>query len=153
MIRTASDNAVSSDLIKLKNGEYISLSKTESCLKSCILLDNCCCYVDPVNPEYLVALVLPNTAQLYQLAKQIASVKRADDIHEVCNNPDVMSTVLDRMNESAMSLGLRRRELPVRIKLCSEPWTPSNGLVTPSMKIRRRQIVDHYKADLKELCG
>jgi len=55
------------DLVKLQFGEYVSLGKVESELKTCFLLDNICVYADPTK-MFSVALVCPNPDQLKILA-------------------------------------------------------------------------------------
>ena len=47
------------DLVKLQYGEYVSLGKVESELKTCPLVDNICVYADPTK-LYAVALVVPS---------------------------------------------------------------------------------------------
>lgn len=43
------------DLVKLQYGEYVSLGKVESELKTCSLIDNVCVYADPTK-LFVVAL-------------------------------------------------------------------------------------------------
>ena len=51
------------DLVKLQYGEYVSLGKVESELKTCPLVDNVCVYADP-SKLFAVALVMPNPDHL-----------------------------------------------------------------------------------------
>ena len=57
------------DLVKLQYGEYVSLGKVESELKTCSLVDNVCVYADPTK-LYAVALLMPNPDQLKALAEK-----------------------------------------------------------------------------------
>ena len=41
------------DLVKLQFGEYISLGKVESELKTCPIVENCCVYGDPTKVTWL----------------------------------------------------------------------------------------------------
>lgn len=58
------------DLVKLQNGEYISLGKVESTLKSNPYTDNFCVYANS-NHNYIVALGPANEAAIRNLAQQI----------------------------------------------------------------------------------
>lgn len=58
------------DLVKLQNGEYISLGKVESTLKSNPYLDNFCIYANS-NHNYVVALGPANELAIKNLAQQI----------------------------------------------------------------------------------
>ena len=55
------------DLVKLQAGEYVSLGKVESALKTCPLVDNICIYGDP-SKSYVVALLVPNPDKLTQVS-------------------------------------------------------------------------------------
>ena len=46
------------DLVKLQAGEYVSLGKVESELKTCPVVENICVYGDSTK-QYTVALVVP----------------------------------------------------------------------------------------------
>jgi long-subunit acyl-CoA synthetase (AMP-forming) len=39
------------------------------------------------------------------------------------------------------------------VKLCSEEWTTSNALVTPALKIRRKNIQQFYESDIDRMYG
>ena len=50
------------------------------------------------------------------------------------------------------------RELPKseRIKqfrLVPTEWTPDNGLLTPSMKVKRRAVADRFETELRDIYG
>jgi long-chain acyl-CoA synthetase len=46
---------------------------------------------------------------------------------------------------------LERVEIPTKIKLLPEPWTPETGLATAAMKITCEAIRKHFADDLNEL--
>lgn len=46
---------------------------------------------------------------------------------------------------------LEKFELPAKIKLLSEPWTPETGLVTAALKIKRDAIRKAFSVDLAQL--
>ena len=57
------------DLVKLQSGEYISLGKVESQLKTCSVVENICVYGDS-HKDYAVALVVPNPITLREIGKK-----------------------------------------------------------------------------------
>lgn len=144
------------DLIKLSRGEYVSLGRIEATLKLCPLVANICVYGAPT-ADYLVALVIPDETWLLQT---VARLKLADgeEQKDALNSPEVFSHQL--VVEAALSelhryctehSNLLPTEVPVKIKLCSESWTPESGLVTAALKIRRKQIVDFYSEAINKL--
>lgn len=54
-------------MVKLQHGEYISLGKIESELKTCPIIDNVCIYADSTK-IFAVALLTPNPDQLKAVA-------------------------------------------------------------------------------------
>jgi long-chain acyl-CoA synthetase len=63
------------DLVKLQQGEYISLGKVESEMKTCPLVDNICIYADP-SKLFTVALLVPATKQVRIRTTNLAREKR-----------------------------------------------------------------------------
>lgn len=46
---------------------------------------------------------------------------------------------------------LDKFEVPTKIRLLPEPWTPESGLVTAALKIKREQIKAKFKDELQKL--
>lgn len=57
-------------MVKLQGGEYVSLGKVESQLKTCPVVDNICVYGNPFH-MYTIALVVPNRHHLLDMAKKL----------------------------------------------------------------------------------
>lgn len=58
--------------------------------------------------------------------------------------------------DSILSGKLEKYELPKRVKIVIEQWTPESELVTAAFKLKRKNISNFYKNDLKALyqtCG
>lgn len=47
--------------------------------------------------------------------------------------------------------GLEKFEVPAAVKLCTEVWSPDMGLVTAAFKIKRKDIQERYKEDIKRM--
>lgn len=48
---------------------------------------------------------------------------------------------------------LERFEIPKKIRLCAEPWTPETGLVTDAFKLKRKELKTHYQEDIERMYG
>lgn len=46
---------------------------------------------------------------------------------------------------------LQRHEIPKKIWICSEPWTPDSGLLTEALKLKRKNIEKTFKNEIKNL--
>lgn len=71
------------------------------------------------------------------------------DMNDVLRDERVCAEVLKRVTE-------RVRDFPGyarirRVACYLEPWTVDNGLVTPTLKLRRARIIEHCRADIERL--
>ncbi|XP_048838920.1 long-chain-fatty-acid--CoA ligase 4-like isoform X2 [Brienomyrus brachyistius] len=137
------------DLVKLQAGEYVSLAKVESALKSCSLIDNICAYANS-DQNYVISFVVPNQKQLTALA---AKKEIEGTWEEICNHSVMESAVLQAIKEVAASFQLQRFEIPVKVRLSPDPWTPETGLVTDAFKLKRRELRNHYLNDIERMYG
>ncbi len=48
---------------------------------------------------------------------------------------------------------LERFEVPQKICLSSEAWTPETGLVTDAFKLKRKELKNHYIKDIERFYG
>ncbi|RWS24448.1 long chain fatty acid CoA ligase-like protein [Leptotrombidium deliense] len=136
------------DLVKLQYGEYISLGKVETELKSCPYVENICIYGDSRH-TYVVALIVPNPKAIHNLAKEYA--KEDLTLAELCRDPQINEAILASIVEHGKRAKLNKMEIPAKVKLCAEEWSPDSGLVTAALKLRRKNIQDHYKLDISKL--
>uniref|UniRef100_A0A8C9W6K6 long-chain-fatty-acid--CoA ligase n=1 Tax=Scleropages formosus TaxID=113540 RepID=A0A8C9W6K6_SCLFO len=142
------------DLVKLQAGEYVSLGKVESALKSCSLIDNICVYANS-DQNYVISFVVANKKKLMDLASDKGI---QGSWEEICNHPAIETAVLTEIREVAKSskataTKLQRFEIPVKVRLSSEPWTPETGLVTDAYKLKRKELKNHYLHDIERMYG
>ncbi|CAJ0928049.1 unnamed protein product, partial [Mesorhabditis belari] len=136
------------DLLKLSHGEYISLGKVETNLLTNPIIDNICVHGDS-NKAYVIALVVPNQKNVSELAKK-NGIENVDDWEKVCLNPVVIKAVLDELQKDSKGK-LERVEIPQKIFLCHEPWTPASGLLTEALKLKRKNIEKEFKEEIERL--
>lgn len=48
---------------------------------------------------------------------------------------------------------LERFEVPRKIHLSPEQWTPETGLVTDAFKLKRKELKTHYLTDIERMYG
>ncbi|XP_051966236.1 fatty acid CoA ligase Acsl3-like [Xyrauchen texanus] len=137
------------DLVKLQAGEYVSLGKVEAFLKNCPLIDNICAYANS-DESFVIGFVVPNQKQLQALAERMCV---RGSWEELCNNPVIEKEVLKVITDAALTAQLERFEIPRKICLSAEPWTPETGLVTDAFKLKRKELKSHYLTDIERMYG
>lgn len=85
------------DLVKLQGGEYVSLGKVESQLKTCPVVDNLCIYGNPFH-SYTVALVVPNRPHLNDIAEKLG-IQNVNKIsaEELFSNKTLKKAVIEEL--------------------------------------------------------
>ncbi|XP_041845762.1 long-chain-fatty-acid--CoA ligase 4 isoform X2 [Melanotaenia boesemani] len=137
------------DLVKLQAGEYVSLGKVESALKNCSLVDNICAYANS-DQNYVISFVVPNQKRLTELAKQRGIMGTWE---EICTHPEMEKAVLGEIKDVACKIKLQGFEIPVKVHLSPEPWTPETGLVTDAFKLKRKELKNHYLHHIERMYG
>lgn len=138
------------DLVKLQFGEYISLGKVEAELKCSHYVDNICVIGDSYH-DHLIALVVPNPKALHTLSLTLGKDKMS--YNELCRDSEITKEITKDIVAYCVKQGLNKMEIPTKIKLCSEEWLPDTGLVTAALKIRRKNIQDYYKSEIRNMYG
>ncbi|KAI3380145.1 hypothetical protein SNEBB_007325 [Seison nebaliae] len=139
------------DLIKLSAGEYISLARVEGVLKLHPLIENVMAYGDSAK-TYLIALCLPSINVLKEYAEK-AGLKFDEngDCKTICTNTKITEEILKTLKEFCSKNGLQKFEIPQRIALLCDTWTPDTGLVTEAFKLKRTAIRRHYDNTIDRL--
>merc|ERR1711997_686865 len=135
------------DLVKLQGGEYVSLGKVEAVLKTHALIESICLHADP-SKDFAVAVAVPNMTALSELAETL-SMEIAPD--KLCTDETLKAKVITTLNTYGLRNGLQKFELPNKIALITDEWTPDSGLVTAAFKIRRIFIVKRYENDIAQM--
>lgn len=136
------------DIVKLQHGEYLSLGKVEAVLIASPYVDNIMLHADPFN-SYCVALVVASEPALRDWAvKQGISFS---DFSDLCQREETIKEVHQSLVEEAKKARLEKFEIPAKIKLLSESWTPESGLVTAALKLKREVIRKTFSEDLAKL--
>jgi long-chain acyl-CoA synthetase len=98
--------------------------------------------------KYVAALIVPNFGQLRAWAAE-QDVSLPDDEEALCEDDRVREWVRGAL--AAVNADLSPHESVERFELVTEEWTAENGLLTPSMKKKRRQITDAYEEKVDQL--
>ncbi|XP_054708359.1 fatty acid CoA ligase Acsl3-like [Uloborus diversus] len=136
------------DLVKLQFGEYVALGKVEAELKTSPLVENICVYGSGLH-MYLIALVIPNPQQLKSIARSVG--KESLSFEQMCSDAEITQKATETIKDYAKKCHLFGAEVPGKVKLCSEEWTPESGLVTAAFKLRRKNIENYYKPVIDSL--
>jgi long-chain acyl-CoA synthetase len=132
------------DIIVLSGGDNVSPARIEGFVILQPEIAQAMIYGD--KHPHLVALVVPDTEFAADWARANGV---ANDLPALCANPafmKAMNAAIDRVNAKMSALEKIRR-----IALTPEGFTIDNGMLTPSLKIRRHIIRERHGEALKKL--
>ena len=132
------------EIIVLANGEKVPPSDMENAIAIDELVDQV--MVIGEGKPYLSALVVPNPEAFARVAKGL----RLDPANEAtCGDEQVRSIFMQHVQQRTAAFPgyAQVRKLAV----VNEPWTPENGLATPTLKLRRNQILARYHEVAEQL--
>ncbi len=112
------------DIIVSAGGDNISPAKIENMITNEPEIDQCMVYGDKKN--YLVALIVPSK--------------------DFLNEKDKIDNVIEKINKKLTLL-----EKIKKIQLIDENFSIENGLMTPTMKVKRKKVIEKYKNQLEKL--
>ena len=87
------------------------------------------------------------------LAPELLTGVESYEFEKLCKNDKIIEYVVKVLQEFGLNRGLNKTEIPLKIILSPEEWTISNALLTPTMKIKRRNIQTYYQSDIDRLYG
>ncbi|RDX70442.1 Long chain acyl-CoA synthetase 9, chloroplastic, partial [Mucuna pruriens] len=136
------------DIVKLQHGEYVSLGKIEAALLASPFVDNIMLHADPFH-SYCVALVAVSHSTLKQWASGQGIAY--SDLSELCRKEETVKEAHASLVKEAKKSRLEKFEIPAKIKLLYDPWTPESGLVTAALKLKREIIKKTFEEELSKL--
>ncbi|XP_045597862.1 uncharacterized protein [Procambarus clarkii] len=139
------------DLVKLSNGEYVSLGSIESNLKTLSLIESICVYAYP-GAKNTVAIVVPSPNYLNKIGMKFGTSNLENaSFKDLCSDPKVINAVLEELQIHGKKQGLGRWDIPAAVFLTPEPWTPESGLVTAALKNKRIPIKSRFQVEIDNL--
>ncbi|KAJ3253152.1 long-chain fatty acid-CoA ligase [Boothiomyces macroporosus] len=134
------------NLVKLAHGEYVALEKLESQYKTSKYFMNMCIHADPFQ-SYIIALIVPNEKELLSLKNDLG-LGNVEHNHE-----KVLKEIQEDLLNICKTYGLKSAEILRTFKFVDDEWTPDNGFLTAAQKIKRKEILAHYKQEVEEMYG
>ena len=133
------------ELYKLENGKYVAPAPLEE--KLTLRRHIAQAFVYGADAPHNVALIVPDEPALREWAAR-ARVE-ASSWHELLAHPAVRDFYAAEIDAS--STNMREYQKIRAFALLPEPFSMDNGLLTPTLKTKRRKVVERYDALLRTL--
>ncbi|MCC6571773.1 MAG: long-chain fatty acid--CoA ligase, partial [Chitinophagales bacterium] len=127
------------ELFKTSGGKYVAPSPIENKLKESNYIEQVALVGD--NEKYISALILPNFDNLTGWAEQ--RKLDATDKTILTQLPEVKQLYKDIITNFNVNFG--KVEQIKQFELITDEWNPENGLLTATMKLKRKAIKEKYQ--------
>ncbi|XP_030208682.1 long-chain-fatty-acid--CoA ligase 1 isoform X1 [Gadus morhua] len=135
------------NLFKLAQGEYISPEKIETIYNSCGPVAQIFVHGDSLQ-AFLVAIVVLDPELLPGWAQQRGI---EGSYKELCQNKEIKKAILEDMVMLGKEGGLKSFEQVREILLHPEMFTVQNGLLTPTLKAKRFELLRQFREQIDAL--
>jgi long-chain acyl-CoA synthetase len=133
------------DLFKTSGGKFIAPQPIENQLKSCASVSIAVVIAEA--RRFPSALIVPRFEKLeqYALEKGLTITTRG----ELASHPEIIRLVEQEIGEACA--GMAQYERIKRFTLLSEEFSIANGEITPTMKVRRREVELRYAKEIEKM--
>jgi long-chain acyl-CoA synthetase len=132
------------DILVLSNGEKVPPADIESAIQSDELFDQALLIGE--GQSYLSALLVLNSDKWFSLAKQLKlDAMDSGSLSSKALQQFVVQRLRTLLHDFPAYAKIRR------VSLTLEPWTVENGLLTPTMKVKRAKVIEHHQNDIRAM--
>eukprot|EP00698_Gefionella_okellyi_P023298 TRINITY_DN7917_c0_g1_i1.p1 TRINITY_DN7917_c0_g1~~TRINITY_DN7917_c0_g1_i1.p1 ORF type:complete len:672 (-),score=122.89 TRINITY_DN7917_c0_g1_i1:107-2122(-) len=138
------------NIFKLSQGEYIAAEKLEQVFASSHFVQQLWIYGNSLQST-IIAIIVP---EIDALAAAIGKKGSAADnrfTSDLCALPAARKAILDDITRLGKEAKLGGFEFPKGLHLEPEPWSIENGMLTPTFKLKRAELVKRYKANIDQM--
>lgn len=132
------------DILVLSNGEKVPPADLESVIQSDELFEQALLIGE--GQPFLAALLVLNSDKWFSLAKQLKL--DAMDSKSLTSKP-LQQFVIQRLRTLLHDFPAYAKIR--RVSLTLEPWTVENGLLTPTMKVKRAKVIEHHQKAIQAM--
>lgn len=131
---------------KLENGKFIVPSVLEEKLTKSPLIDNAFIYGE--NKGYNTSVISLNEEALSNLARKI-ELNTSPLGNKLLQNKALLKALDKELGN--LQLGFKGFEKIRNYHFTLDQWTPENGVLTQTMKLKRREIVKRYDKEIESM--
>ncbi|XP_062520906.1 long-chain-fatty-acid--CoA ligase 1-like [Corticium candelabrum] len=97
---------------------------------------------------FVVGIVVP---ELNEFVRWATANHWDGDANELCSKKEVRLALLDLLTTKGKEASLKGFEMVKAVCICPEPFSVENGLLTPTLKKKRRDIERRFRDDIDRM--
>ncbi len=131
------------EIIVMSNGEKIPPGDIEGAICRDAIFEHVILIGE--GKPYLSVLTSLNEKQWHKFAAEMGIAADASALHDKTVEKALLARIAAQMKEFPGYAQVRRMHATL------DPWTVENGLLTPTLKLRRTRVIDKFHAELDEM--
>ncbi|KAM9285081.1 long-chain-fatty-acid--CoA ligase 5 [Morus bassanus] len=135
------------NIFKLAQGEYIAPEKIENVYIRSGPVAQVFVHGESLR-SFLIGIVVPDPETLPEFAAKLGIKGSYED---VCKNPAVKKAILEDMVRLGKEAGLKSFEQVKDLYIHTEMFSVENGLLTPTLKAKRAELVKVFQKEIEAL--
>ncbi|NXL31211.1 ACSL5 ligase, partial [Glaucidium brasilianum] len=135
------------NIFKLAQGEYIAPEKIENVYIRSAPVAQVFVHGESLR-SFLIGIVVPDPETLPEFAAKLGVKGSYED---VCKNPAVKKAILEDMVRLGREAGLKSFEQVKDLYIHTEMFSVENGLLTPTLKAKRAELVKLFQKQIESL--
>ena len=108
------------------------------------------CVVVRSDQIYSTAIIVPDSNNLIKFAQEKLG-KKEFTVGELCQDGSVKTALCKLLLSFGLSNGLEKFEIPKKIALVQDEWTPESGFITAASKLKRKEIESYYLSEIEKM--
>ena len=133
-------------MIKLSQGEKVPMEKVETLIRNSKYVNQAIVYGDSTRRN-MVGFIVPDISKLEEYAQE--NNIKYNDPEELLEHSGIEKLFSEELENNSEEL--KGFEKVKKFKLLKEEFTPENGLLTPTLKMKRPKIYEKYAEMIKEM--
>lgn len=133
------------EIFKLSTGKYVAPQVVENIFKESLFIEQL--MVIGANEKFTAALISPHFEFLHDWCHK-KKIKFRDN-EDLIENPQVIARYQEEVDFYNKRLG--KTEQIKKFELVCEEWTPENGELSPTLKLKRRFVYEKYKHKIERI--
>lgn len=135
------------NIFKLSIGEYVAPEKIENILGQSALIGQSFVYGDSFQNS-LVGIIVPDEEPVIHWAKGQGEPLAKLSFTELCKTAQLKDAILGDIKTISRASGLHGFETVKDVHLDTNLFTAENGLATPTFKLKRQTLRDHFQSEI-----
>src|ERR1700749_1917967 len=133
------------EIFKTSGGKYIAPQQVDNQLKASRFIAQC--MVVGENHKFPAALIVPQFEAVRSWLT--AEGESIEDVREMCKHPKVIKLIQSEVDQSNSLFG--RYSQVKKFALVEAEWTIASGELTPTLKLKRKQILKKHAREIAAL--